>query len=33
MTAQNSGELTITETNIVVNSPAIKWQNSSQQAN
>src|SRR5215211_916200 len=33
MTAQNSGELIITETNIVVNSPAIKWQNSSQQAN
>jgi len=29
MTAQNSGELIITETNIVVNSPAIKWQNSS----
>lgn len=24
--AQNNGELTITETNIIVNSPAIKWQ-------
>jgi hypothetical protein len=33
MTAQNSGELTITETNIVVNSPAIKWRDGSQQAN
>jgi hypothetical protein len=26
MTAQNNGELTVTETNIIVNSPAIKWQ-------
>ncbi len=27
--AQKNGELTITETNIIVNSPAIKWQDSS----
>ncbi|HZA70605.1 MAG TPA: hypothetical protein VE548_12985 [Nitrososphaeraceae archaeon] len=26
MAAQNNGELTVTETNIIVNSPAIKWQ-------
>lgn len=29
MTAQQNGELTITETNIIVNSPAIKWQDGS----
>lgn len=27
--AQKNGELTITETNIIINSPAIKWQDSS----
>ena len=27
--AQKNGELTITETNIIVNSPAIKWQDDS----
>jgi hypothetical protein len=26
LAAQKDGELTITETNIIVNSPAIKWQ-------
>jgi hypothetical protein len=31
--AQNNGELTITETNIIVNSPAIKWQDNSIQVN
>jgi hypothetical protein len=31
--AQNNGELTITETNIIVNSPAIKWQDKSIQVN
>jgi hypothetical protein len=29
MTAQQNGELSITETNIIVNSPAIKWQDGS----
>jgi len=29
--AQKNGELTITETNIIVNSPAIKWQDDSLQ--
>jgi hypothetical protein len=33
MTAQKNGELTITETNIIVNSPAIKWQDGSLQVN
>jgi len=31
MTAQNNGEIDITETNIIVNSPAIKWQDISLQ--
>jgi hypothetical protein len=31
--AQHNGELTITETNIIVNSPAIKWQDKSIQVN
>jgi hypothetical protein len=31
--AQNNGELIITETNIIVNSPAIKWQDNSIQVN
>ena len=31
LAAQNNGELTITETNIIVNSPAIKWQDGSLQ--
>ena len=31
--AQKNGELTITETNIIVNSPAIKWQDGSLQVN
>ena len=31
MAAQKNGELTITETNIIVNSPAIKWQDGSLQ--
>lgn len=26
LAAQKNGELTITETNIIVNSPSIKWQ-------
>ena len=29
ITAQKNGELTITETNIIVNSPAIKWKDGS----
>ena len=31
--AQKNGELTITETNIIVNSPAIKWQDGILQIN
>ena len=31
--AQKNGELTITETNIIVNSPAIKWQEGALQVN
>jgi len=33
MAAQKNGELTITETNIIVNSPAVKWQDGSLQVN
>lgn len=33
MAAQKNGELTITETNIIINSPAIKWQDGSLQVN
>jgi len=29
LAAQKNGELTITETNIIVNSPAIKWKDGS----
>jgi hypothetical protein len=33
MAAHNNGELTIKETNIIINSPAIKWQDGSLQVN
>jgi hypothetical protein len=33
MVAQKNGELTITETNIIVNSPAVKWQVGTLQVN